>query len=61
MPFWGSQLQEIFQKLKSYLNKGIDSRVIQSVKSLEIAQIPNKRELVKQTSCYQIEELLLYH
>ena len=61
VPFWGSQLQEICQKLKSYLDKDIYSRVIQSVKSLEIAQMPNKRELVKQTLCYQIDEILLYH
>jgi len=61
MPFWGSQLQEICQKFKSYLDKDIYSRVIQSVKSLKIAQMPNKRELVKQTLCYQIDEILLYH
>ena len=35
--------------------------VIQSDENLRIAQMPNKRELVKQTLHYQIDEILLYH
>ena len=64
MPFWGSHLPislEIGQKLKSHLFKDIYTSVIQSDENLEIAQMPNKGGLVKQTLLYKIDEVLLHH
>lgn len=58
-PFWGSHLQKIGQKLKSYLYKDIYSSVIHRDENLEIAQMLNKRGLVKQILFHQSDEILL--
>lgn len=61
MPFWGSHLQEIGQKLKSHLYKDIYSSVIQSDENLEIAHMPNQKVSLKQSLLYQADETLLHH
>ena len=61
MPFWGSCLQEIGQKLKSHLYKDIYSCVIQNDENLEIAHMPNQTGSVKQSLLCQTNETLLHH
>lgn len=61
-PSWGAMsIPEVGEKLKNYLYKDSYSSMIPSEDNLEMAQMPNKRGLVTQTSFYQMEGILLLH